>query len=294
MKYGYSLFLQEYINPNNVDYEDTRLFQIICPECKEPIFKVSRGNTTDYFSHYKKDETLVKQCELRVNSISSSEINEVSVQSRNQKLNLFLKVFQDMIWEDELRQNNITKIKQCYNQLQRSSIFTEIKEYFLKYGRDVVKDKKQLWEMFNETIQNKLKEKEIYSSNFAMNIQKDYAYEFLNHLVAGHSKTNFLFLLSMSLIEMYYDLKRKSKNGLQDWEEILYTCLNKFFRTQNDDKRVKAFQKMTSQVGTSGSTGNPMDGYFLFTIQMFQYAFRILLRIPYLEILQRKLTEKEG
>ncbi len=37
-----------------------------------------------------------------------------------------------------------------------------------------------------------------------------------------------------------------------------------------------------------------MDGYLLFTIQMFQYAFRILLRMPYLEILQRKLTEKEG
>ena len=100
MKYGYSLFLQEYVNPKDVDYEDTRLFQIICPECKEPVYKVVREETTEYFSHYKKDETLTKQCELRVNSISSSKINEVSAQSRNQKLNLFIKVFQDIFWND--------------------------------------------------------------------------------------------------------------------------------------------------------------------------------------------------
>jgi len=294
MKYGYSLFLQEYIYPKDVEYEDTRLFQIICPECKEPVFKVSRENVVNYFSHYKKDETLNHECELRVNSISSSKINEVAVQSKNQKLNLFLKIFEDMVWDNEVGQDNIKKIKQYYYQLQRSSIFSDIKIYFLKYARDIVLDKKRLLEMFNETIQNKLKEKEIYNSDFAMNIQKEYAYEFLNHLVAGHSKRNFHFLLSIAFIELYYDLKRKSRKRLQDWEEILFTCFNKFFRTQNDNKRVKAFQELTSQFGLSGSTGEPIDGYLLFTIQIFQYAFSILLRLPYLEILQKKLTEKEG
>ena len=150
-------------------------------------------------------------------------------------------------------------------------------------------DKKCLWGMFDETIQNKLKSKEIYKSDFAMGIQKEYAYEFFNHLIAGNSKKNFLFLLNMAFIQLYYDLKRKSKIGLLDWEDALYTCFEKFFKTKNENKRIKAFQELTSQQGISGSTGEYINGYILFGIQIFQYAFSILLRIPYLEILQKKL-----
>jgi hypothetical protein len=295
MKYGYSLFLQEHVNPKDVDYEDTRLFQIVCPECKEPVFKVSRDlndKTANYFSHYRKDETLNKQCELRVNSIPSSTINEIVVQSRNQKLSLFLKVFQDMIWDNEFDEAKIKRVKQRYYEVQRSSIFSEIAVYFLKYGRDLCADKQRLWAMFDETIQNKLKSKGIYNSDFAMNIQKEYAYDFLNYLVAGNSKKNFLFLVNVAFVQLYYDLKRKSKIGLKDWEDVLYICFEKFFRTRNENKRIKAFQELTSQQGMSGSTGEYIDGYLLFTIQLFQYAFSILLRIPYLEIIQKKVKER--
>ncbi len=83
-------------------------------------------------------------------------------------------------------------------------------------------DKQRIWGMFDETIQNKLKSKGIYNSDFAMNIQKEYAYKFLNYLVAGNSKKNFLFLLNMAFIQLYYDLKRRSKIGLKDWEDVLY------------------------------------------------------------------------
>ena len=220
MKYGYSLFLQEHVKPKDVNYEDTRLFQIVCPECKEPVFKVSRdlyNKAANYFSHYRKDETLNQQCELRVNSIPSSTVNEVAVQSRNQKLSLFLKVFQDMVWDNEFDEANRKRIKQRYYELQRSSIFSEITVYFLRYARDLSTDKQRICGMFDETIQNKLKSKEIYNSDFAMNIQKEYAYEFLNHLVAGNSKKNFLFLLNTAFIQLYGDLKRKSKIGLEYW-----------------------------------------------------------------------------
>ena len=242
MKYGYSLFLHEYVNPKDVDYEDTRLFQIVCPECKEPVFKVSRylnDKTANYFSHYRKDETLNQQCELRVNSIPSSTVNEIAVQSRNQKLSLFLKVFQDMVWDNEFEEANIKRIKQRHYELQRSSIFSEITVYFLRYARDLCTDKQRILGMFNETIQNKLKSNEIYNSDFAINIQ-----------------------------------------------------FEKFFRTRNENKRIKAFQELTSQQGISGSTGEYIDGYLLFTIQLFQYAFSILLRMPYLEIIQKKVKER--
>ena len=58
MKYGFSLLLNEYIHPELVEYKDSKIFQIVCPECYEPIFKVNRNNKVTYFSHYKKDEKL--------------------------------------------------------------------------------------------------------------------------------------------------------------------------------------------------------------------------------------------
>ena len=197
-----------------------------------------------------------------------------------------------MVWGNEFDEANIKRIKQRHYELQRSSIFSEIVVYFLKYARDFAADKQHLWEMFDETIQNKLKSNEIYNSVFAMGIQKQYAYEFLNYLVAGNSKKNFLFLLNIAFIQLYHDLKRKSKIGLLDWEDALYSCLEKFFRTKNENKRIKAFQELTSQQGISGSTGEYISGYILFGIQIFQYAFSILLRIPYLEILQKKLQDR--
>ena len=54
-----------------------RTFQIVCAACKEPVFKVSRNlgdRTLDYFSHYRKDETLNTQCELRVNRIPAANL----------------------------------------------------------------------------------------------------------------------------------------------------------------------------------------------------------------------------
>lgn len=46
-----------------------------------------------------------KQCELRVNRISDKRIDEVKSESRNQKLQLFLNVFQDIVWENEYDDN---------------------------------------------------------------------------------------------------------------------------------------------------------------------------------------------
>ena len=120
MKTAFSLLLQEYVNPVELDYKDCRTFQIVCPACKEPVFKVSRkiaDTRTDYFSHYRKDETLNKQCELRVNRISTKRIDEVRSESRNQKLRLFLKVFQDIIWENEYNEITTKKSKSIINRM---------------------------------------------------------------------------------------------------------------------------------------------------------------------------------
>ena len=42
MKLGYSLLLGEHIEAEWIEYTDCKVFQIVCPNCKEPIFKVFR------------------------------------------------------------------------------------------------------------------------------------------------------------------------------------------------------------------------------------------------------------
>lgn len=54
MKLGYSNLLSELIRAELIDYKDSEKFQIVCPCCKEPVFKVIRSNESipiHYLSH---------------------------------------------------------------------------------------------------------------------------------------------------------------------------------------------------------------------------------------------------
>ena len=95
MKTGYSLLLGEYVDAQKVNYVDCKQFQIVCPICKEPIFKVNRELTStpiEYLSHYQKDKAYIAECELRVRSLSKEEIAKSNSVSRDQRLEYFLGV----------------------------------------------------------------------------------------------------------------------------------------------------------------------------------------------------------
>lgn len=294
MKYGYSLFLQEYVYPVNVEYEDTRIFQIVCPCCKEPVFKVSRENAFDYFSHYKKDETLIDQCELRVNRISKQEINDKKYESRNQKLYLFLKEFQDIVWENEYDDNSRKKAKRLCFQFNKSSIFVETKLKFLEYYRDFIEDKNNLFNMFHESIENMIYKTEFFNTDFAVNIQKEYAYDFLQYLLAGHSKTNFFFLFNHAFILLHNEFKNNyQKQALNDYETTLFMRIDKICNTENEKKRVSVFREMVGHSVFTSNSNDVINGYIVFGARMLQHSFSILLRIPYLKILKERLSNKE-
>ena len=39
MEIGYSLLLSSYVPATEMEYSDTEDFMIVCPNCKEPVFK---------------------------------------------------------------------------------------------------------------------------------------------------------------------------------------------------------------------------------------------------------------
>ncbi len=174
--------------------------------------------TTAYFSHYRKDETLNEQCELRVNRISTERIEETRSESRNQRLVFFLRVFQDIVLENEYNKTNMKKAKQRYFQLSRSRVFSSFNKRLLQNYRDIVKDKNEILDMFKESLENLYENLEDFKSNFSLNIQMEFAYDFFQHLLAGHSKVNFFFLLNHAYI-LYLDKLEKERRHSE-----LHTC----------------------------------------------------------------------
>jgi hypothetical protein len=101
MKLGYSILLGETIDAVAVQYKDCERFQIVCPQCKEPIFKVRRGadspDENHYLAHYAAAAAYQGQCELRVGKMVRSELEKGNRTSRDQRLAFFLSVLRRTI-----------------------------------------------------------------------------------------------------------------------------------------------------------------------------------------------------
>lgn len=87
------LLYGELVEAIECDYADTARFQLICPNCAEPVFKRVRDET-HYFAHYRGHPD---DCELRVGRIAANEVAQSRALSREQLLSQFLRQFRDII-----------------------------------------------------------------------------------------------------------------------------------------------------------------------------------------------------
>ncbi|NOY08886.1 MAG: hypothetical protein GXP33_08595 [Spirochaetes bacterium] len=76
-----------------------------------------------------------------------------------------------------------------------------------------MKDNNEILDMFKESLKNLYGNLEDFKSNFALNLQMEFAYDFFQHFLAGHSKENFFFLLKHAYILYFEELERESKYG---------------------------------------------------------------------------------
>ncbi len=100
MKDAYSNLASQYIEPHQVDHADMAEFQIVCPCCREPVYKSVRTHAlgeTGYFSHYRSAAEFASDCERRVLGISSGEKERANSEGRNQSLSVFRAVLRDAV-----------------------------------------------------------------------------------------------------------------------------------------------------------------------------------------------------
>lgn len=96
MRSGYSILLGEHVDAGEIDYHDCKAFQIVCPACREPVFKAVRspqGSPAQHFlNHYPSAQSTAEQCELRVRSADPAQRTAADTASRGQRLAHFLSV----------------------------------------------------------------------------------------------------------------------------------------------------------------------------------------------------------
>ncbi len=288
MKTAYSLFLHEYVDPAKIDYTDCKTFQVVCAVCKEPVFKVARenrGKQSHYFSHYRKDETLNSQCELRARSISKSRMEEIQKESRNQKLSLFLQVFQDMVWQAEYSRDGKWKAQQYFFGISKSKTLSKL--FTGIWGNLQGESKEDVLDMFDESLENIDDPASGYTSDYALNLRKEFAFDFFQHLLAGHAKANYFFLLKHAFIKVLESLEKKHREeGLLPWEEKMFDSMRRILKTNNDKKRMEILNKMGEYQMTSPYTYQEVDLFVIFGSYLQYHAFGILLRIPYFQLLK--------
>ena len=166
MKYAASIrYGGQLVDADDCDYSDYKDLQLLCPECKEPVYlqKSSIRNLvykqTDIPAHFKHFSCtraeLVKQCESRVKHYDQKETDRRRTQARNQRL----KVLQSRFWKIFL--NNVLTLNGEYSDAVTSDYMQERISDFLEDSRIIT----------------------INSSNF--NFSKEEAYNFYQEYIAG-------------------------------------------------------------------------------------------------------------
>jgi hypothetical protein len=123
VKRGLSILLGETINASAILYRDCERFQIVCPSCREPVFKVVRSSDTDHAAHYLSHYKLIgddHDCELRVEKLRDVDIDDENRISREQRLSYFLGVLKSQLGQARIYTQSAEK---SHWRLQRSEAF---------------------------------------------------------------------------------------------------------------------------------------------------------------------------
>jgi len=294
MKIGYSLFLGEIIEAIKIDYTDCKNFQIVCPKCKEPVFKVVRNNndeTIDYLSHYEKDKSYVQDCELRVSKLDDTFIQKLNTNSQNQKLEYFLSVLKESIIENEFKSKEIPKPHNHYlSQIKRSKAIAKFREMVFDFSM-----KHPIYwseETINEILEDYIGEiKSIsgsfYETSFSLQIQKRIAKDIWQHLLTPKTKENYNFLFNYAYYFLITRLEEAAKvRTSNNWEVILHNSMVQIMQKSKD----KGLQILTSLGNHPMPENYDGDAPTLFEKLPAEISYEmigVLLRLPYFEIIKK-------
>lgn len=216
MKHGFSLVLTQYLEAAEVDYDDCRSFQIVCPNCYEAVFKAgSDPDGRQYLSHYASSASNVPECELRVASTSAQTMTERNAESHGQHLALFQQRFVDLLSEqffpDAARRGIATA--HVAKMIARPSYREFVRDVRNGLARIVVSE---------DSTAALIDAEQGYAgqSPFWRRRQMHYARSFVKHVAAPNSLRTLYFAIAMGILHQSAVAMRRGTSGMHADEGV--------------------------------------------------------------------------
>lgn len=296
MKLGYSLLLAEYVAAEKVDYLDCKNFQIVCPNCKEPIFKVERQlpQTIHYLSHYNRDKTYVDICELRVVKISQNEIQSVNNISREQKLEYFLSVLRDAIIENEYPNNpeSIKSIKALFNKLNHSAGIQVLRDMMYELSRQqfLQCSDNDLYECFDDYISEiKMISGSFPKTSFSIEMQKRIATDIWKHLLSPKAKGNYSFLLFHAYVMLIMRIEEANNvRELFEYQQVMHLNMIKLIDSTKQKGKILRENLLNYPIGPPHAIENS-NLLNKMASEITHEMLGCLMRLPYFELIKKAI-----
>lgn len=286
MKHGYSLLLGEYIDAGHIEYHDCKVFQIVCPVCYEPVFKVERGSDDSlvaYLSHYPETKSEPEACELRVKKISITEKDDRNKKARNQRLEYFLSVLRQMIGKNPMYLKGCEKPQ---SQLNRSIALKWFKDVAHEHQQEQKFGKPEFYAFAEEYVADITEMGGVIKTLFSLSVQKRIAFDIWNHLISIKGRDNYDFLFNHAYLIVMSRLQQS--NDQRGWgvdEEFLANCMAKLI-TKSKNRGMMILSEMgNTPVGPPFA----IEGSNFFnkaTSEIMHEMVGTLLTLPYFEWLK--------
>lgn len=232
MKHGYSLLLGEYIEASHIEYHDCKAFQITCPACYEPVFKVTRDNevsTIEYLSHYPETKSEPEECELRVKNISKSDKDNHNIKAQNQRLKYFLSVLREMIGKNPMYPKGY---KKSQTKLNRSKSLRQFRNVAHEHQQQQEFSKPEFYTFAEEYVSDITEMGGVIKTAFSLSIQKRIAFDIWNYIMSVKGRDNYNFLFNHAYLVVMSRLQQSHE--LRGWgidEEFLASRMAKLIST---------------------------------------------------------------
>lgn len=301
MKTGYSLLLGEYIDAEKISYVDCKSFQVVCPFCKEPVFKVNREATVksiEYLSHYDKDKSYETECELRVNGLSKDEIAKTNNLARGQRLDYFLSVLREAILktlypQDETSQS---KVKRLFERFNKSKPLKHYREVMFEYSRRAYSkmpddELAEIIESYVDDIKE-INEGEFYKTSFALETQKRIVRDVWRHLLSVKARENYFILFNHGYFTLMQRIELAGKErNLFEYEVVMYSAMGRLFNTSVAKGKLITKSLIEYPIGKPHAM-NGSNLYNKLSSEIAHEMFGILLVLPYFELLKEAMVSE--
>jgi hypothetical protein len=294
MKIGYSNLLGEHVSAADIHHKDCEPFQIVCPQCREPTFKVERQDGeryVHYLSHYSASKAYAADCELRVSGLNLATLGDQDRVSRDQRLRHFLQVLRDLVGQNRIYSKGPESTQKLFN---RSKAVSRLRTQHATAATS----RNWPFEEFQGTVAGYLADLAsngaVLNTSFGVRIQERIAYDVWLTLLTPASRQNFEFLFNHGYIMLLTRLaSAQTSRSLSQPEREMMGYMSRLPSTSKQ----AGLAMLEEMAGISVGPPFAVDGMTLLGKVMAEIMHEMigtLIALPYFEVLRNEMLTSQG